>query len=162
MYTDYQMMRLMDFISASQTIIRLKTNRINILIWLPGDTSALPMHDYQQPSRSIDLHGNICLNGLLQLTQKWGACHAIELPFVFYSKEDEIFGGNPPISLIEQVQDAWISFARNGDPNHSDLPVWPQYNEKDKPKMVFNVNPRVETDPGWDFARRVGRSYGLN
>jgi len=54
---------------------------------------------------------------------------------------------NPPITLIEQVQNTWISFARNGDPNHSDLPVWPRYNEKDKPKMVFNVNQRVENDP---------------
>jgi len=76
-----------------------------------------------------------------------GSCHAIELPFVFYNKENEIFGENPPITLIEQVQNAWISFARNGDPNHSDLPVWPQYNMEDKPKMVFNVNSRVENDP---------------
>lgn len=76
-----------------------------------------------------------------------GACHGIELPFVFYMEEDEVFGGNPPITMLEQVQNAWISFARNGDPNHSDLPVWPQYNKKDTPKMVFNVNPRVENDP---------------
>ena len=65
-----------------------------------------------------------------------GSCHAIELPFVFLYKDDEIFGENPPITLIEQVQNAWISFARNGDPNHSDLPVWPQYNKKDK-RMGF-------------------------
>jgi para-nitrobenzyl esterase len=65
----------------------------------------------------------------------------------FYIKDKEIFGDNPPIALIEQVQNAWINFARNGDPNHSDLPVWPQYNEKEKPKMVFNVKPGVENDP---------------
>jgi len=76
-----------------------------------------------------------------------GSCHAIELPFVFYNKENEIFGENPPITLIEQVQNAWISFARNGDPNHSNLPVWPRYNMEYKPKMVFNVNSRVESDP---------------
>jgi para-nitrobenzyl esterase len=76
-----------------------------------------------------------------------GACHTIDLPFVFYIEKDELLGENPPITLLGQVQNAWISFARNGDPNHSDLPVWPQYNEKDKPKMVFNVNPRVENDP---------------
>jgi len=75
-----------------------------------------------------------------------GAHHAIEIPFVFHIL-DESFGDNPPIALIEQIQDAWISFARNGDPNHSDLPAWPQYNEKNKPKMVFDVNPRVENDP---------------
>ena len=58
-----------------------------------------------------------------------------------------MFGGDPPIALIEQVQNAWINFSRNGDPNHSGLPEWPQYNEKEKSKMVFNVNPRVENDP---------------
>jgi para-nitrobenzyl esterase len=76
-----------------------------------------------------------------------GAYHGIELPFVFYSKGDEMFGGNPPIALMEQVQNAWINFARFGDPNHSDLPMWSQYNLKDKPIMFFNVNPRVENDP---------------
>ncbi len=73
-----------------------------------------------------------------------GSYHAIEIPFVFHIEEDEIYGDHPPITLIKQVQNAWINFARNGDPNHPDLPVWPQYNEKGKPKMVFNVNPRVE------------------
>ena len=81
------------------------------------------------------------------INPEMGAYHAIELPFVFYIKEEEMFGGDPPITLIEQVQNAWIGFSRNGDPNHSGLPEWPQYNEKEKPKMVFNVNPRVENDP---------------
>jgi len=76
-----------------------------------------------------------------------GSCHAIEIPFVFNVKDKEIFGDNPPITLIEQVQDAWINFARNGDPNHAGLPVWPLYNEKEKPKMVFNVTPIVKNDP---------------
>jgi len=75
-----------------------------------------------------------------------GSCHGMELPFVFYREEDEVFGGNPPLTLLKQVQDAWINFARHGDPNHSDLPTWPQYNKEDKPAMVFNDNLRVEND----------------
>jgi len=90
-----------------------------------------------------------------------GACHGIELPFVFYNEDDEIFGGSPPITLLEQVQDAWISFARHGDPNHADLPTWPQYNKEDKTAMVFNINPRVENDPDsgirnmWDDVKKI-------
>jgi len=76
-----------------------------------------------------------------------GAYHGIDLPFVFYIEEDNIFGENPPVTLLEQVQNAWISFARNGDPSHSDLPAWPKYNIEEKPTMVFNINPRVENDP---------------
>ncbi len=76
-----------------------------------------------------------------------GSFHAIDIPFVFNIADKEIFGDNQPITLIEQIQNAWIHFARNGDPNHAGLPVWPQYNEKEKPKMIFNVNPLVENDP---------------
>jgi para-nitrobenzyl esterase len=76
-----------------------------------------------------------------------GSCHTIDLPFIFHHEDDDNFGGNPPKALLDQVQNAWISFARNGDPNHSDLPAWPQHNKKDKPKMIFNVNSRVENDP---------------
>jgi len=76
-----------------------------------------------------------------------GSYHAIEIPFIFNVQVDSIFGDVPPTTLIEQVQNAWISFARNGDPNHSSLPEWPQYNKQDKSKMVFNDNARVENDP---------------
>jgi len=81
------------------------------------------------------------------LDREKGSCHGIELPFVFHHEDDEQFGENPPKALMDQVQNAWISFARNSDPNHSDLPEWPQYKKKDKPIMVFDVNPRVENDP---------------
>jgi len=76
-----------------------------------------------------------------------GSYHAIEIPFVFHVEEDEIYGDSPPITLIEQIQNTWISFARNGNPNHSGLPEWPQYNEEKKPKMVFNIRSHVENDP---------------
>jgi len=76
-----------------------------------------------------------------------GSCHAIEIPFVFNIKDDDIFGDNPPEALIDLVQDTWINFARSGDPNHPGLPVWPPYNEKEKPKMIFNMDPHVENDP---------------
>jgi len=45
------------------------------------------------------------------------------------------------------VSDAWIAFARKGDPNTPSLPSWPTFNPGDRPTMVFNNDSRVENDP---------------
>ena len=42
--------------------------------------------------------------------------------------------------------DSWISFARNGNPNHKDIPEWPQYG-KDRGTMIFGKDIKVINDP---------------
>jgi para-nitrobenzyl esterase len=63
-----------------------------------------------------------------------GACHAIELPFVFGvigAEGSELFVGGGPdaVRVSEQTMDAWLAFARGGDPSHAGLPGerWPAY-----------------------------------
>ena len=79
------------------------------------------------------------------------ACHAIEVPFVLntFSSElaDEIVGPNPPMGLSDAMQDAWISFARTGDPNHKGLPEWPAYEPAHRATMIFNTKSKVVEDP---------------
>ena len=79
------------------------------------------------------------------------ACHAIEVPFVLntFTSElaDEIVGSNPPMGLSDAMQDAWISFARTGDPNHKGLPKWPAYEPKRRATMIFNTKSKVVDDP---------------
>ena len=55
-----------------------------------------------------------------------GACHGIELPFVFGTLSDpraaQLAGAGPEAErLAVQMQDAWLGFARSGDPG------WPAY-----------------------------------
>jgi para-nitrobenzyl esterase len=61
-----------------------------------------------------------------------GACHGIEIPFVFGTLRE------PPLtplfllapgarSLSARMQRAWVAFARSGDPRHDALPEWPAY-----------------------------------
>ncbi len=47
-----------------------------------------------------------------------GACHALELPFVFDTLADshELAGPNPPQALADEVHAAWVRFAKTGDP----------------------------------------------
>ena len=51
-----------------------------------------------------------------------GSCHALDIPFVFGTYEDAAeFAGSGPeaAALSERVMDAWLAFARSGDPSTS-------------------------------------------
>jgi para-nitrobenzyl esterase len=74
----------------------------------------------------------------------YGACHCIELPFVFDTAEE----WNPPMlsggkateikSLSQTMQKTWAAFVREGDPNHSNLPNWPLVQEHNVYKLCWN------------------------
>jgi para-nitrobenzyl esterase len=81
-----------------------------------------------------------------------GAAHAMELPFVFGGlnrPEIVAFTGTDDRreGLKEQIQDAWINFARTGDPNHAGLPTWPKYDTKSRPTMELGTPSRLLEDP---------------
>jgi para-nitrobenzyl esterase len=79
-----------------------------------------------------------------------GACHAIEIPFLFTG------GGNlggmtaddgPPEQLAHAIQDAWVAFARAGDPNTSALPEWPRYSVEHRLVMELDDECTLIEDP---------------
>jgi len=76
--------------------------------------------------------------------------HTIEMPFVFNNVKPpiELLGDSEELpALAEKISDTWISFARNGDPNHPGIPFWPAYNAPKRSTMLLNVECRVENDP---------------
>lgn len=82
----------------------------------------------------------------------FGACHAIDLPFVFGWTDHNLgkmfTGGGPKAGeLSEKIQDAWLSFAKNGDPSHDGIPEWPAYDTDKRAVMVFNKECGVENAP---------------
>ena len=42
---------------------------------------------------------------------------------------------------------AFASFARSANPNHADLPMWPAFNARDYPTMIFGNDCKVANDP---------------
>jgi para-nitrobenzyl esterase len=70
-----------------------------------------------------------------------GACHALELPFVFGNWDHplaEIAGPGPQADVLTaQMQDAWLAFAKTGDPNHEGLPHWTPYDAKTRSTMLL-------------------------
>jgi para-nitrobenzyl esterase len=76
--------------------------------------------------------------------------HTMEIPFAFDNIQisARLTGGGPEaMALADRVSDAWIAFARTGDPNTPKLPHWPAFNPNDRPTMVINNVSKVEKDP---------------
>jgi para-nitrobenzyl esterase len=76
--------------------------------------------------------------------------HTMEIPFAFDNvKISSNFtgGGADAMALADRISDAWIAFARTGDPNTRKLPRWPAFNAADRPTMVFDNVSTVQNDP---------------
>lgn len=79
------------------------------------------------------------------------ACHALEIPFV-WNRIDKpeaanLLGPSPSRDIANHMQQAWISFARTGNPNTEGMPNWPNYNEENRSTMIFNIESTVEENP---------------
>ncbi len=78
------------------------------------------------------------------------AFHCSELPFVFNNADRcaAMTGGSAEArELAGRVSDAWIAFARKGDPNHDGLPRWPAFNVTAGDVMVFDRACQAMRDP---------------
>ena len=85
-----------------------------------------------------------------------GACHGIELPFVFGTHQDPraaqlVGSGADADRLAVTIQDAWLAFARSGDPG------WPRYDPSRRPTFRLGRESRLDWDPqGCERAFWVG------
>jgi para-nitrobenzyl esterase len=82
--------------------------------------------------------------------------HALEIPLVFDNVErarDFVGRGDDPQVLADQMSEAWLAFARTGDPNTAALPDWPAYETGRRATMIFDLESRVDDDPMSDVRK---------
>jgi para-nitrobenzyl esterase len=87
---------------------------------------------------------------------KWKAPHALDIPLVFdnVAYAASMTGGGPEAQrLADQMSEAWIAFARTGNPQTPWLPPWPCYDLARRSTMVFDVVSKVVDDPRGDERR---------
>lgn len=93
---------------------------------------------------------------------KRGAYHSIEIPFVFYNQKNteviKFHKAEFPNELAEQVQNAWVSFAANGNPSHEGIPEWPKYDSAERKTMIIDTLWKVQSDPGRRERRLIERT----
>jgi para-nitrobenzyl esterase len=142
MFADSSSKEVIDTYKQSRTARGLPSDNVNIMDAIISDQM------FKLPSlRIAEAHGQAyvylftyespALKGAL------GACHALEMAFVFgtlHTQFEPRFTGTGPDAerLSEQMMDAWLSFARNGNPNHSGLDNWPVYDGKKRATMIFD------------------------
>jgi para-nitrobenzyl esterase len=81
---------------------------------------------------------------------RMGSYHTLDIPFVFYNLDlgaSMTGAAQSRYELGHVMSAAWAAFARNGDPNHADMPRWPAFNPNDYPTMMFGEQVRVANDP---------------
>jgi para-nitrobenzyl esterase len=87
--------------------------------------------------------------------------HACDLPFCFDNTDshENLTGGGPgPRELAAIVSDAWIYFARFGNPNHAGLPNWPAFSKESCPTMIFDTQCQLQNNPDKEERQVLAKS----
>jgi para-nitrobenzyl esterase len=81
---------------------------------------------------------------------KWGAPHTLDIPLVFgtLDQQGSITGTDESAQRMSaQMSDAFIAFARTGNPNTPSIPTWAPYTLPRRETLVFNVPSQLVDDP---------------
>lgn len=74
-----------------------------------------------------------------------GACHALDVPFIFDNLDKKgyegLAGTNPPQQVADVMHAAWVAFATSGNPG------WPQFELSRRVTMRFDATPELVEDP---------------
>ena len=76
--------------------------------------------------------------------------HTLEIPFVFDNVDiaESMTGSGPERqALANKISNAWVAFARTGNPNHKGMPNWPSFNNAQRATMILNNECKVVNDP---------------
>jgi para-nitrobenzyl esterase len=66
-----------------------------------------------------------------------GACHTLEIGFVFGRMNPDLCGSGPRAEqLSKMIQESWLAFARHGKPDCQSLGNWPPYGEARKTMIL--------------------------
>jgi len=83
-----------------------------------------------------------------------GACHSLDIGFVFGTYVPEFHGSGPVADrLSDDMQDAWLAFARTGNPSCESLGDWLPYGQN-RTTMIFGEKSGLEDAP-YDGERRA-------
>jgi para-nitrobenzyl esterase len=85
--------------------------------------------------------------------------HTMDIPFVYDNVDVakvELGAGADRYALADKMSNAWVAFARSGNPNHKGLPAWAPFNAEQRATMIFNTpESKVVNDPSGEERRAL-------
>jgi|WetSurMetagenome_2_1015567.scaffolds.fasta_scaffold00772_6 para-nitrobenzyl esterase len=78
-----------------------------------------------------------------------GAQHAAEIKYVLKTMDPKT-SGEDDLKLSELMATYWTNFAKYGDPNGKNLPLWSEFKEKNSSVMYLNSNSKQGPVPNLD------------
>ena len=125
----------------------LKTTR------LKADQNGAPVYSY------IFAWDNPMIDGMAM------SFHTAEIPFVF-NNIDKVEGtlkgrGKDAYKLAGKISQAWINFARTGNPNAEGLPKWLPYNTKNGAVMIFDDKSEVKYKHDEELMKLLAPDYNF-
>ena len=85
------------------------------------------------------------------------AGHGYEIAFVFdnVGRDDATRESPTRHGLATTMSEAWLHFARTGDPNHEGMPEWPSYSAPQRSTMIFGRGESAPADDPSALAREL-------
>ncbi|HTE40115.1 MAG TPA: carboxylesterase family protein, partial [Steroidobacteraceae bacterium] len=80
---------------------------------------------------------------------RWRSPHTLEIGLVFdnVAKSESVTGvGADQQRMADLMSEAWLAFAKTGNPNNKSLPKWEPYDATQRPSMVFDLKPTAVND----------------
>lgn len=119
-----------DLLAALQTDWYVRIPAIRLAEAHASSPAATYMYEFAWPTPALD--------------GRLGACHGVDVPFVFDTlghETESLLGPSPPQPLADAMHAAWVAFARSGDPG------WPRYDVRRRATMCFDATWQVVEDP---------------
>ena len=86
--------------------------------------------------------------------------HTLDIPFIWENIDITVsMNGSGPERqpLADRMSNAWVNFARSGNPNHKLLPKWEPFTLEQRVTMIFNNECKAVNDP-WKEERLLRES----
>lgn len=136
-----------DILTAIQTDYMFRIPALRLVEAQSGNR--LPAYNYLFAWKSPLLQG------------RFGACHSLEIGFVFGNRDERFCGAGPEADALSQkMQDAWTAFARTGDPSCGSLGAWEPYGDR-RNVMVLDKECRPEAAP-YEEERRAWEGIDIS